>query len=187
MPNPATGTVPPWMAIKIPNHPMALNKLGYKVLTFHLREYDRVFGNTYTDIESEPLYHVPPNDPLTLLAVGDKVEVFFRSSNQTKTVTVIEIDTHWDGVMDGYIGRIRVEESVPGLSQLPNVIGNQDDDDSIVITNNINSIVPQSYNVNWKDLLGSSFKDMLQTPEFKKVLKEVMEEEKRKQDPSKST
>lgn len=115
------------------------------------------------------------------------MEVFFRSSNQTKTVTVIEIDTHWDGVMDGYIGRIRVEESVPGLSQLPNVIGNQDDDDSIVITNNINSIVPQSYNVNWKDLLGSSFNDMLQTPEFKKVLKEVMEEEKRKQDPSKST
>lgn len=115
MPSPATGIVPPWMAIKIPNHPMALNKLGYKVLTFHLRDYDRVFGNTFVEIESEPLYNVPPNDPLTLLAVGDKIEVYFRSSNQIKIVTVIEIDTRLDNMLDGYIGRIRVEESVPGL------------------------------------------------------------------------
>lgn len=76
---------------------MAITKLGYKVLTF-------IFENE----DSEPLCDVPPDDPLVLLSVGDKIEVFFRSSNETKTVIVTEIDMKWDGVFNGYIGRIKV-------------------------------------------------------------------------------
>jgi hypothetical protein len=113
MPNPATSSPPrqpgPWDAVKITNRPNGIaGALGFK----------RVIV-TFNGVDSEPIWDVPPDDPLTTLQAGEKIEAYFKSLNEVKQLLIVSVDVRMDNIIGGYDVIINTEEW-KGQPTIPN-------------------------------------------------------------------
>lgn len=105
MANPATSNHPvrqpaPWDAVKITNRPNGIaGALGFKRVIF-----------TLNGVDSEPIWDVPADDPLTTLQAGERVEAYFKSLDEVKQLIITSIDVRLDDMLDGYYVTINTEE-----------------------------------------------------------------------------
>jgi hypothetical protein len=114
MANPATSNPPvrppgPWDAVKITNRPNGIaGALGFK----------RVIV-TFNGVDSEPIWDVLENDPLTTLQAGEVIEAYFKSEDKVKKLGIISIDCRMDAAIGGYDVTITTQEWKPGLTFVP--------------------------------------------------------------------